>query len=81
MGCLLAAAPGPHPGLAGSSGRIAERSLLWGFSGMEIPNINFVWLNCTFPRLYRPLFDLAQLGNHPKQGLPTTFHIWKVTHL
>ena len=39
MGCLLAAAPGPHPGLAGSSGRIAERSLLWGFSGMESSNI------------------------------------------
>ena len=58
-----------------------ERSLLGGFSGMEIPNINFVWLNCTFPRLYRPLFDLAQLGNHPKQVLPTTFYTWKVTHL
>ena len=81
MGCLLAAAPGPHPGLAGSSGQIAERSMLWGFSGMESPNIIFVWLNRTFPRLYRPLFELAQLGNHPKQVIPTTFYIWKVTHL
>ena len=78
---MLAAGPGAHAGPAVSSGQIVERSLLGGFSDMEIPTINFVWLNRTFPRLYRPLFDLAQLGNHLKRVLPTTFYIWKVKHL
>ena len=54
MGCLLAAAPGPHPGLAGSSGQIAERSMLWGFSGMESPNIILFHFSRTRLDPYRP---------------------------
>ena len=54
MGCLLAAAPGPHPGLAGSSGQIAERSMLWGFSGMESLNIILFHFSRTRLDPYRP---------------------------
>ena len=54
MGCLLAAAPGPHPGLAGFSGQIAERSMLWGFSGMESPNIILFHFSRTRLDPYRP---------------------------
>ena len=55
MGCLLAAAPGPHPGLAGSSGQIAERSMPWGFSGMESLNIILFHFFRTRLGPYRPL--------------------------